>query len=134
MNLTLVRVHEPSATEPTFGLLEDGLGAHLLVTLERPWRNNEVGVSCIPLGTYRCVRTDSPHFGDTFEVLVEGRSHILFHSGNIDADTHGCIILGTHFGTLDGQPAVLESKTAREQFMQSLVGVNEFSLEVRPAM
>lgn len=101
------------------------------LTLERPWRDNRRNESCIPTGYYFAKRTLSPKFGDTFEVVnVPGRSHILFHTGNINDDTHGCIIVGEEFGKLHGKIAVLSSRRGFNEFMDRLAGVDHFALYV----
>jgi hypothetical protein len=71
------------------------------VTAEDDWLNNLPRVSCIPAGTYRCHRVVSPKFGPTYQVMaVPGRDHILFHAGNVEENTEGCILLGEAFGAL----------------------------------
>ena len=117
----------------TFGVLIDDTGP-ICLTLENPWVHNRANVSCIPTkhGYYICKRIDSPHFGDTFEVTnVASRTHILFHKGNTEDDTRGCIILGSNFGELKGKPAVLGSKPAFDKFMRLLEGIDEFELDLR---
>ena len=100
----------------TFGVLLDK-GIPFCVTLERPWLDNRRNVSCIPFGIYTCKRIISPKFGDTFEVLnVPGRSHILFHKGNLQEDTHGCILVGEYFDPLNNEPAILASGKAFQEF------------------
>ena len=72
-----------------YGVLIHGL-IPFATTLERPWKNNQRGISCIPAGFYECRRVKSPKFGDTFQVMhVPNRSEILFHKGNLEDDTHG---------------------------------------------
>ena len=127
------------AGHPTLGVL---LHKHqpFCVTLEREWLNNRRGESCIPIGHYHGVRCrtspdydfkDSPKFGDTFQVYgVDGRKNILFHKGNIEEDTHGCIIVGESFGYLGGNQAVLSSGTAFEEFMEILEDEDEFHLAI----
>jgi len=114
----------------TFGvLISDGLP--FCLTLERPWLDNIKNTSCIPPGRYVCKRVMSPKFGETFEVCdVPGRSHILFHKGNLMDDSHGCIILGERFDPLDGKPAVLSSGDAFKEFMQRTRGFDKFPLEI----
>lgn len=106
----------------------------LCVTLEDPWRNNVVGESCIPVGVYTCRKRLSPRFGATFEVGdVPGRSAILFHAGNTQADTRGCILLGNYFdGNPDNTLAIRESRIAFAAFLETLnvVGVEEFELKI----
>jgi hypothetical protein len=115
---------------PTFGVMMHG-GQPFAVTLERPWRDNERSKSCIPDGSYICERVDSPRFGDTFEVMsVTGRNHILFHKGNINADTHGCIIVGEMFDYLQEDRAVLSSAKGYKEFMALLNDTDKFSLVI----
>lgn len=114
----------------TFGVLIHR-GTPFALTLENPWRQNERNVSCIPAGEYQCRRTQSPRFGETFTVLeVPGRSHILFHKGNVAEDTEGCILVGEQFGVLNGEPAVLASGAGYDEFMAKLAGVDRFWLTV----
>jgi len=101
----------------------------LCVTLEDPWKDNKVGLSCIPAGTYKVVRVHSPHFGSVWQVLdVPGRTHILIHKGNTAQDTEGCILAGSRFGRLSGRPAVLASGAAYAVLEANLP--DEFMLEV----
>jgi len=121
----------PSIVDGTFGvLLDDNLP--FCVTLEREWLNNGRGVSCIPDGNYTCRRVDSPKFGNTFEVTnVINRSEILFHKGNVDEDSHGCIILGEQYEPVMGKNGVISSGKAFEEFLQRTQEIDEFSLGIR---
>ena len=124
----LVRTHDSSAG--MFGVLIVD-ERPLCVTLENPWLDNQVGISCVPPGTYHCERIDSPNFGDTFMLEhVPDRSHILFHHGNTEPDTRGCILLGQYYGLLGRTPAVLNSRATRRLFMDKLVETNSFTLEI----
>lgn len=101
-------------------------------TLELPWRNNTTFVSCIPSGIYVCERVISPIKGETFEIKnVYNRSDILFHKGNIDDDTMGCILLGEGFGFVYNEPAVTGSKLAFDEFMGMMKDISEFRLDLR---
>lgn len=103
----------------------------ILVTLEDAWKGNEPNISCIPSGHYVCKRYSSDKYPTTFEVTnVHNRSKILFHAGNTDVDTHGCILLGRRFGDLHGRPAVLESKVAMDWFREYTLNMNEFDLTI----
>ncbi|MCI0408879.1 MAG: DUF5675 family protein [Acidobacteria bacterium] len=55
------------------------------------------GKTAIPAGTYRLYLANSPKFGpDTISLEeVPGFSLIRIHAGNDDADTEGCILVGT---------------------------------------
>lgn len=100
-------------------------------TLEDRWRNNLPNLSCIPKGRYVLKRVDSPHFGDTFEVMnVPGRSKILIHAGNTIEDTEGCILLGSSFGRLLESLAVIKSREAFKAFMAHMAGKSGGALEI----
>jgi hypothetical protein len=73
----------------------------------------------IPPGRYVCRRTYFHRGGfDTYEVTgVEGHSRLLFHKGNVEADSEGCILVGQRFDQW-GRPAVLESALAFSVFMR----------------
>jgi len=115
----------------TFGVLLDG-DVPFALTVERPWLNNQRGVSCIPDGIYQCMRVDSPKFGYTFEVMdVPGRSEILFHKGNILDDTHGCIVVGEQFESLGGKVAVLSSAKGFAEFLWRTRDLVIFEIEVK---
>jgi hypothetical protein len=115
----------------TFGVLRFD-GKVFCATLELPDRNNEVNISCIPAGSYLCKRVDSPAFGRTFEISgVSGRSHILFHAGNVPSDTQGCVLLGRCFGSLDGDRGVLQSGLAVGKFLERCSDLESFKLNIK---
>ena len=115
----------------TFGVLIDN-GIPFCVTLELPWRNNIRNKSCIPADVYMCRRIESPRFGETFEITaVPKRSNILFHKGNLEEDTKGCILVGEKFDKLYNKPAVLASGDAFKEFMEKLEGEEEFILSIK---
>ena len=58
---TLFRGH--STLYGSFGLFT--LGSFQCRTAELPWVNNEVGRSCIPLGSYKVIPHRSPTFGQS---------------------------------------------------------------------
>lgn len=86
-------------------------------TIELPDNYNQKYVSCITEGIYDIEKYTSEKHGQCFHVLnVQGRSDILFHSGNYAAgkrvDTEGCILPGSCFVDIneDGNLDVVESK------------------------
>lgn len=102
-----------------------------LFTLERTWEDNARSVSCIPEGRYRCVWQESHRFGWCYEVRdVLDRSRILFHAGNTYKDSSGCILLGRSLGTLKGEPGVLDSRLAMEDF-HGVLDKQNFILEIQ---
>lgn len=82
----------------SFHLFENEKEIFNCITLEKPWQNNKQNISCIPNGSYYVTTTESPKYGETLQIVaVPNRSHILFHSGNYETDTKGCILLGGSF-------------------------------------
>jgi hypothetical protein len=114
----------------TYGALIGPQGPFIF-TLENPWLENKPQVSCIPFGTYACRRVQSPRFGNTFEVTgVPGRSHILFHAGNTEADTLGCVLTATTFDPVQGVNGAVQSKKAFDELMFLLRAVQQFTLHI----
>lgn len=88
--------------------------------LEPPWLNNQVGVSCIPIGIFHVLPHISPKFGKCYKVVtpgksdVDGRDEILDHVGNFRKNTKGCRLpgLGVFDIDKDGNLDVSESANA----------------------
>lgn len=124
----LIRVEE--SNQGTFGNLII-CSQVFCVTLELPDLLNERNVSSIPAQQYRCIKIKSPQFGETFEIIdVPGRSHVLFHAGNVIKHTEGCVILAQYFGKLYGDRAVRNSGKTFKEFMVIMKDVNEFLLTI----
>lgn len=104
------------------------------LSLEREWLDNKPSIgdvpgSCIPAGEYICRRINSPRFGNTFEVAdVPGRTHILFHKGNLDDDSRGCILVGEEYGQLGSDSGIKSSKAGYTEFMAIMSDVDRFRL------
>jgi hypothetical protein len=104
-------------------------GEFFAYVLENPWLDNKRMVSCIPAGYYRLEPHVSPKYGNCYALFGknvgiddEERTHILIHSGNIEKHTHGCLLLGSSVGCLDGQVAVLNSRNTVKRLMKVLDG------------
>ena len=110
--------------------------------IEPPWRDNRRNRSCIPAGLYEVVPHLSPRHRRCLLVTgVPGRSHILFHAGNLGGDvergwhthTKGCLLPGLRQGriTIGGrrQQAVLASRPALRRLMDWAAG-QPFALEI----
>jgi hypothetical protein len=124
----LIRITE--INDGTFGVFLDDKVPFAL-TIERRWENNQMGISCIPVGSYTCLLVNSPKFGKTFEVTaVPGRSEILFHQGNINDDSHGCIIVGEQFEFLGSKVAVLSSAKGFAEFLERTTWLTSFTLNI----
>jgi hypothetical protein len=110
-----------SVNTATIGKLYDESGALICHTIERPWLQNRVNVSCIPAGTYDLKPVNSPKFGLTFEVeAVVGRTHILIHKANRPSELHGCIAPISKFGVFGNEWAGMSSKKAYDKLMSTL--------------
>lgn len=104
------------------------VNGHTFYTIERPWESNRRNLSCIPEGYYDCMRSESPRFGETFEILVPGRSHILFHAANYSHELEGCIALG--LSAAQKEIAVYQSKVATSRFIEQFNGLHSFNLHI----
>lgn len=104
------------------------------VVLERGWRNNEKGESCIPPGEYPLKLEWSPRFKmNLWEVYgVPGRSECKFHAANYWHQLNGCMAPGATLADLnkDGYNDVTNSKATLKKFMAVLEGDKEAKLIV----
>lgn len=127
----LVRIEE-NEIYGTFGVLRINKEA-FCVTLEPADHENTANISSIPSQQYICSRVTSPKYGNTFEVLnVPGRSHVLFHAGNVVDHTQGCILLAQYYDKLRGNRAVLNSGRTFEAFNKRIMnGISTFHLTIK---
>jgi len=120
-----------SDTRVTLGMLTlKGINHDPFFTLENPVRFSDKD-SRIPEGRYRCVPYSGTKHKDVYEVTnVPGRKAILFHMGNFESDTEGCILLGEECGMISGSPAIKHSFESMERFKRLLCN-NDFYLTIR---
>ncbi|MEO0422620.1 MAG: DUF5675 family protein [Pseudomonadota bacterium] len=125
----------------TFGSLvipqDDGTELRLY-TVERPWRNNERGVSCIPEGLYHVSPYSRPSNGDGVYIL-QGRtvSHfdqpgiarfgVLIHAANRCDEVQGCIAPGVAIAP--NAPLVTSSRVAMRMLRQHF-GEDDWMLSI----
>ena len=139
MNLLLVRFLHRS--DGIFSRLLNADGEQLAVTLEHAYGDMESGFQPkIQPGTYECVRglhrldkgrglMTAPF--ETFEVTgVVGHTGILFHAGNWNKDSHGCILLGMAIAESEAGEMVTNSRATMARFMEWQAGVDRFELTV----
>ena len=103
-----------------------------LHTLELPDNSNKNNISRINAGVYKVEKRVSNKYGKHFILRnVPGRSYILFHSGNYNTDTKGCILIGEDLKDLngDGLKDLKYSKRAMDKMMKFTEWRN-FTLEI----
>jgi Family of unknown function (DUF5675) len=120
-----------------FGVLLDDQGEGLFVTLEHAYFDDNFNYSPkLPEGSYICILGDHKLEGMTetfkaFEVTnVPGHTGILFHVGNYNSDSNGCILLGMNVNKATAGWAIESSRIAFEKFMKLQDGVTQFTLIV----
>lgn len=89
MELKLYRTYHSKGTNGTLFIN----GIFICFTIELPFKNNQIGKSCIPEGSYEMVFRNSEKFGKHLLIKnVLNRSFILIHPAN-DAlkELKGCI-------------------------------------------
>lgn len=136
MNLTLKR--NLKRDDGIFGTLLTPSGQVVAVTLEHAYPDgNGSFIAKIPKGQYACdlgkhFLAGMTSFFETFEVTnVPGHSNILFHWGNFDNDSSGCVLLGeTIQAGPNGEYMIMHSKDSFEKFMELQNGIKSFALEV----
>ena len=62
-------------------------------TLERPWLDNQVGISCIPSGTYKFKRDHHGKHQWWSIIDVPNRTNIEIHEGSKVSHSEGCILM-----------------------------------------
>lgn len=115
----------------TIGVLQLA-GKVLCWTLELPWKDNKIDISCIPTGKYKCLLATYKDKGERW--LVQGvseRDAIFVHEGNVHSEIKGCILLGSGIGYLSDDRAVLGSRNAIYELMVKTKGLTEIELEIK---
>lgn len=115
-----------------FGMLYSG-DEQIAVTLEHAFEiSDAVFRPIIPQGIYACQRGSHRLNGmdqdfETFEILgIAGHSGLLFHAGNFNKDSEGCVLLGDEMMGL----MITNSRATFAKFMALQVGVSQFQLSV----
>ena len=101
------------------------------LALERGWRDNKQGISCIPKGSgpYEVVLEHSPKFKKKLWEIkgVPNRSECKFHVSNYWRQLNGCIALGRRPTDLDkdGYLDVTSSVSTINDFHKALNGFDK---------
>lgn len=130
MDLILTRKHY--LPEGIFSELTDESGKLVAQALEHSY-------SCIPKlppgefvcrrGMHQLAHMSKPF--QTFEITeVPGHSDILFHTGNFNSDSEGCVLLGKRIYADSGPPMLVDSVLAFVAFMEMQRAVDTFKLTV----
>jgi hypothetical protein len=132
MDLLLTR--KEKREDGIFSVLSNELGSVIAMTLEHSYDNEPK----IPNGSFVCVRGQHRLNGmtedfTTFEITgVEGHSNLLFHWGNYNKDSEGCILLGQNIVTSsDGTEMITNSRATFAKFMEIQEGLDSFLLTVK---
>lgn len=120
-----------------FGILSDNLGNHLFYTLEHAYHSADgTWYAKIPIGKWVCKRGLHRLDGmkddfETFEITdVPGRTGLLFHWGNYNCDSEGCILLGSNIESNGVEKMIINSKISFRKFMELQNEINEFNLTI----
>lgn len=72
------------------------------------------------------------HDFETFEITgVKGHTNILFHTGNWNADSEGCVLLGSGIAQSSKGQMITGSKATFAEFLHLMNGLDSFELVVR---
>ena len=104
------------------------------VTLELPWKDNEMGISCIPKGIYHARKvkaTTAIPYEHIYLMDVPHRSGICIHKANYVSQLQGCIAVGQDKADInkDGQLDVTKSGATFSKLMA--IVPDKFEVEVR---
>lgn len=88
----------------------------------------ELDTTFIKTGSYLCKRFHGSKWRNTFEIVISGHTAVLFHAGNTEADTRGCVLLGNTIGKLKGDRAILNSGNTFKSFLEVTNNLSEFNL------
>lgn len=106
------------------------------VTLEHAFQNGDLWLPAIPEGVYTCQRGMHQLEGmkepfETFEIMnVPGHTGILFHVGNYNRDSSGCVLLGSMIISDSAGDMITGSSKTFQKFMQLQAPVEMFQLTV----
>lgn len=136
MDLVLTRMQYRA--DGIFGELRDLNEVLVAITLEHAYElDDDKGYyPKIPVGTYLCVRgihqlEKMPNPFETFEITnVPEHSKILFHYGNWNADSDGCILLGRALAPSTRGQMIVDSRSTFDKFIQVQTNQPTFKLTV----
>lgn len=135
MNLFLKR--KEYRADGIFSELSDENGNVVAHTLEHAYTTQDGRwAPKIPMGSWTCQRGGHRLHGmtadfTTFEIMnVPGHDNLLFHWGNYNKDSEGCVLVGKAEASVGGVHMVTESRTTFAAFMALQDGLDQFQLTV----
>ena len=141
MDLKLIRTS--SDEDGIFGVLQQPDGTNFSVTLEHAYPVVEGALTHyepkIPAGIYTCKRSMHRLEGmtqdfETFQIMdVPNHTNCLFHWGNYNEDSDGCVLLGRNIVPRPDEPSqnmITSSKNKWQAFMDLQRGLDTFTLTV----
>jgi hypothetical protein len=114
-------------------------------TVEREWKDNQAGISCVPAGKYKLIPHSSRRFGETWALVNHdlGVSHwqedgipryaILIHKANYASQLEGCIAIGKYLGVVGDNWSVTSSGHAMEYILALLADESGHTLTIKYA-
>lgn len=137
--MDLILTRKQFRADGIFSELRDEEGNLIAVTLEHAYQDDLPGfVPKIPNGKYLCKRgvhrlASKAHDFTTFEITgVPGCTGILFHVGNFNNDSEGCVLLGRSVETqiIEGNRQYISDSMVTFLKFLSLEDVDQFYLTV----
>jgi len=123
-------------SERTIGELSEASHGFICYTMEPSLSDF---APSIPPGKYDLKPHNGPRFKNTWAIVGNGithqpekgsiRSAILFHAGNLDDATKGCVLVGLSIGRLQGEHAILQSQAAMTA-LRNVLGTSPANLTI----
>jgi hypothetical protein len=141
--MILIRTHYLS--NGIYGQLLGDDGIEICKTLEHAfpmgWSDHPYFEPAVIEGQYLCQRGTHqlprdtggpPKMLETYELLnVPGHTGILFHNGNFNHDSKGCILVGERIWVVENKFfGISDSNKAFRDFMRHMEGKDKFTLQV----
>lgn len=103
-----------------------GTFGRLTVPGKGSWFTVENNDTLIPSGTHLLALGYYDKGGyQTYEILVDCHDELLIHAANRARELKGCVAPGMSLDFLDGELAVMHSKTALKEFMAAMHGLTK---------
>ncbi len=159
MKLSVERIHGDEHNTTGILRLDDGSvsvrpdGRRIGYTLEDSFHVPKIpGQTCIPDGTYRLrkrsigeskfdarYQTVVPNYAGMFEIInVQDFTDVLIHTGNTEADTEGCVLVGQGLVMNGDRYALAKSLDMFKILYQSLIAAyntgEEMTIEITTSL